>query len=595
MRGKSNPSYRFVLLGVLTGALLAPVGAAHAQLETSYTITLQTDLRYTVQEKTKKELIPRAEILRNPWLRGKTTRKVTLVPHGFSRNENLVKLKVSTEGRRIKGVAEVDLVMLGYNTELKNLPSMTQRRLMDPFRVEAHALYVDILGVGTKKLDFRLGQQVISWGTADQFNPTSNLNPIDLEDRLLFGERLATPMVRADFAINWTWTITAAWVPLFRPNLLPRTAPLGLASPDRIPIVEDAYRWQLSAERFVGERLLANGPTRVTEARLLLPDTDIKNSQAGIRIKGRVFKQDISLSYYYGRSKMPQPVFSKTYMNTEDNVIETRVDLAFPRMHVVGFDMAGQIPWASFLSKKVKSLKPVGWWFEAAAFFPQKMTMSLWQENFGLIQDGEYDYARINPDDPHRPTVVDDAPFLKWVVGFDYSFSKSWWANVQWVHGFPDEFGAGDWLSNLWAAQKGWAPTKFRTEEPDGGYLECTLQENVGECAHEWVRPRVSDYLVTGVDFKFYQEAMLLRLFFIMDLGGVYERYHNGEKRVSKWHHPFSKDGYSIMIFPQYTWSLGQGAEISAGALIMLGKQHTRFGDPAAGSSTVWTRAKFSF
>jgi len=33
VRGKSNPSYRFVLLGVLAGALLAPVGAAHAQLE----------------------------------------------------------------------------------------------------------------------------------------------------------------------------------------------------------------------------------------------------------------------------------------------------------------------------------------------------------------------------------------------------------------------------------------------------------------------------------------------------------------------------------------------------------------------------------
>jgi len=595
VRVNSKILYLSTSIGLILAVMIGFAHKAYAQLETSYSITLQTDLRYTVQEKKTKELIPRAEIQRNPWLRGKEYREITLIPHGFSRNENLVKFKAVAQGRRIKGVAEVDLVMLGYNTDLSNLPSMTQRNLMDPFRVEAHALYMDIIGLGSKKLDLRIGQQIITWGTGDQFNPTSNLNPLDLEDRLMFGERLATPMVRADYSFNWTWSITAAWIPIFRPNLLPRSASLGLASPDRIPIIEDAYRWQLSAERFVGERLIAHGPTRVNEARLLMPDTDIKNSQAGARIKGRVLKQDISLSYYYGRSKMPQPVYSKTYMNSDDNVIETRVDLAFPRMHVVGFDMAGQIPWASFLSKAIKSLKPVGWWFEAAVFFPQKMTMALYQENFGLIEDGEYDYSRIDPEDPHRPTVVDNTPFLKWVLGFDYSFSKSWWANVQWVHGFPDEFGAGDWLSNLWASQKGWAPTRFRTDEPAGGYLACMVRETVGECAHEWVRPRVSDYLVTGVDFKFYQESMLLRLFFIMDLGGVYERYFDGTQRVSKWHHPFSKEGHSFMLYPQYTWSLGQGAELSAGALIMLGKNHTRFGDPAAGSSTVWTRAKFAF
>ncbi len=586
-------------LAVIFGSVVFGfVRTAHAQLETTYSITLQTDLRYIVQEKTTRERIPRAEALRNPWLqeawRTGQLREITLIPHGFSRNENRVKFKAEARGRRVRGVADVDLVMLGYNTELTNLPSMTQRNMMDPFRIEAHALYVDILGLGTEKLDLRIGQQIVNWGTADQFNPTSNLNPLNLEDRLMFGDLLATPMVRADFAINLDWNITAAWVPIFRPNLLPRSASLGLASPDRIPIVEDHYRWQLSAERYVGE-ILTDGPTRVTEARLLLPDTDIKNSQVGVRIRGRVLKQDISFSYYYGRSKMPQPVFSKTFMNPDENIIQTRVDLAFPRMHVIGFDMAGQIPWARALRRAVRTLEPVGWWFEAGVFFPQRMTMALFQENFGIIEDGEYDYSRIDPENPRRPTVVDNTPFLKWVLGFDYTFSQNWWANVQWVHGFPDEFGAGDWLSNLWAAQQGWAPTRFRTDEPSAGYFACMSHETVGECAHEWVRPRISDYLVTGVDYKFYRDAMLLRLFFIIDMGGVHERYFDGTKRVSKWHHPFSKEGYSVMLYPQYTWSLGQGAELSAGGLIMLGRNHTRFGDPAAGSSMVWTRARFAF
>jgi hypothetical protein len=587
---------------VISAGMLLVLGMsrpARAQfMETNYTITLQSDIRYTVQEKTKLERIPGAEIGRNPWLRGETHRRVTLVPHGVSRNENLVKLKVSTEVKKLRGVAEVDLVWLGYARDMENLGDLTKRGTLDPFRIECHALYLDVTGFVFDKLDLRIGQQVINWGTADQFNPTSNMNPLDLEDRLLFGDRVALPMVRFDLAIAKSWRLTAAWSPIFRPHLLPTTAPLGLSSPDRIPVVSDADRHALIVQRKLGE-VAASGPTRVTEAAVIMPDHAIKNSQAGIRLRGRVGNQDISFSYYYGRSRMPQPVYTHAHLDTEKTIIDTKVNLYFPRMHVVGFDMGGQIPWLKSLKKKFKSLQPVGWWFEAAAFFPQKLNLAVYQSGFSMfgLEDGELDYGVFSIDG--RPTVVDDTPFLKWVVGFDYTFSKSWYANVQWIHGFPDEFGAGGWLADLWAKQNGYIVGKAYVDEPSLGILECL--NSIEQCAHEFVRPRLGDYLVSGVDFKFYKEQMMVRLFFILDLRGVYETYWKadsspaGGRRVRKWHHPFSAKGYSAMIYPKFAWSVGPGAEISAGGLIMLGKNYSKFGDPAAGSSMVWARGKFAF
>ena len=37
------------------------------------------------------------------------------------------------------------------------------------------------------------------WGTGDKFNPTNNLNTLDLSDPLLFGKALANNMIRADW------------------------------------------------------------------------------------------------------------------------------------------------------------------------------------------------------------------------------------------------------------------------------------------------------------------------------------------------------------------------------------------------------------
>ncbi len=580
---------------------------AWGQVETSWSVTLQSDLRYTVDEKTKMERIPDAEIMRNPYLRGKTQRRVVLIPRGFSRNENAGRFKFTAETDKLKGVAEIEFVWLGYSRDLTTLMGTTRREVVDPYRLEVHALYVDVPGFILKNLDLRIGQQVINWGSADQFNPTSNLSPLDLEDALQFGEHMAVPAIKLNYSFNMDWMATLAWVPIFKPYHFLSSAMLGLSSPDRTPMEDASMRWRFAVDRALGE-IFANGPTRVTETRVLLPPRTIDNSQVGFKLHGRVLNQDINLSYFYGRSGMPQPSLSRSFLKSEDDYIDVRVDLMYPRMHVVGFDAAGQIPWVKALSKRFPKLKPVGWWFEAAAFFPQRVTMAMYQSDFGLIPDGEYDYEDDGVPGGHRPVVVDTRPFVKWVLGFDYSFSNGWYANIQWVHGFPDEFGAGGWLSNLWAKNK---PRAVGRAVYDGDFnhdgqqdmdpFSCKLAGEYEKCIREYTRPRLGDYLVAGVDFKFKQETMLLRLFFILDMSGLYEEYWDGPAdgmsghRVTKWHHPFSAKGFSAVIFPQFTWAVAEGAELSAGAFLMLGKDYSKFGDPAAGGSVVWTKAKFTY
>ena len=103
----------------------------------------------------------------------------------------------------------------------------------------------------------------------------------------------------------------------------------------------------------------------------------------------------------------------------------------------------------------------------------------------------------------------------------------------------------------------------------------------------EILRPRLGDYLVLGVDIRFLSEKALLRLFTIWDLSGVWEdRWDDKAKKRQRTHHGlFSAKGFSAVIYPEFVYNFGNGLEMAAGALFMLGQEHTKFGDPATGGS----------
>ncbi len=74
-----------------------------------------------------------------------------------------------------------------------------------------------------ENLDFKIGRQIVVWGRADRINPTDNLSSRDYT--LLFPEdddqRRGNLMVRGGYALGDDYTLSALWLPEFRPNVLP--------------------------------------------------------------------------------------------------------------------------------------------------------------------------------------------------------------------------------------------------------------------------------------------------------------------------------------------------------------------------------------
>jgi hypothetical protein len=556
-------------------------GLARAEIDLQFSGRLQTDLRARITQKSIGQWYDRLELAR-----------------GISRNENIAKLRLEANAGRFFGVADLDFVWIGIQRDVEVFSDVLQREKVDSYRLEAHAIYAEVADLLTPGLDLRVGQQKVSWGKGDQFNPTNTINANDLEDQLLFGEQMANAMVRLDYAPGeGQWTVSAVLVPVFKPALLPETAMLGLADLSRLPFAEQQLRQRIHAEQALARDSFGY-PTQVSRASIVLPETRLDNMQAALRVAGTVAEQDIALSYYVGRSDMPQPFLNYSYISDDPRCasndptdcikgsIETEVSMFYPRMHVVGLNAAGQMNLLGWLSSKIR---PIGYRLEAALIFPQKSTIALLQEQILTQPAGEYDYEL---GDNVRPVTIPDTPFAKWVVGLDYTFSRHLYTNLQWVHGLVDEFGAGDFINEGWSVRSGGVAG-------DTPVALCAVidEERGRRCARELLRPRIGDYLVLGIDIKLLSDKLLGRLFMIFDLNGITEELWDpdADDRVRIHHSPFSAEGFSAVVFPEVTYNFGRGFELSGGALLKLGKSHTKFGDPAAGGSEVWTRARFSF
>lgn len=571
-------------------AILVVVCAAKgatAKVDLRWSGKLQSDIRFRI-----------GDVKSGDWYSQLT------LPAGVSRNENIFKLKLEVEAGRFLGVADVDLVWTGYSAAPESFNELFLREKIDPFRIEAHAAFIEIPNLFLDGLDLRIGQQVVAWGVGDQFNPTNTLNALDLEDPLLFGEQLGNMMVRVDYNPWGDWIVSGVLVPIFKPALLPPSAQLGPTDPTRLPFVDPAFKHRVQAEQALSKAL--GFPAVVSKLLPVLPETSVGNMQFAFRLAGVLGGQDVALSYYYGRTDIPQPWLNYSYTAPADGVCRsvdggseeclngiTKVEtfLGYPRMQMAGLNIAGEVDLFGWMSKKIKA---IGYRLELGVFFPQEATMILLQEelDYGGIKlpAGEYDYRLGGK----RPQVVEDRPFAKWTLGLDYTFNRNFYLNVQWVHGFPDEYGAGDFF------HEGFSTIRGDVTSRNAAYtLSCAMADKPAgmKCAREFMRPRLGDYLVLGSDIKLLNDSLLIRLFLIVDLTGIYEEsWDTGvDERVRKHHNPFSSEGFSMVIFPEITYNLGSGVELSSGALIKLGNSNTKFGDPAAGGSELWTRARFSF
>ena len=225
---------------------------------------------------------------------------------------------------------------------------------------------------------------------------------------------------------------------------------------------------------------------------------------------------------------------------------------------------------------------------------PQQTRIKITQDALDLAfpqPAGEYDYNNDGIPGGPRPIVLDDTPFLKWTLGLDYTFLKNLYINAQWVHGLADEFGAGDWIGHGVSVRQSTV-----TGTLENAAFSCALTRDGSKCAKEITRPRLGDFLVLGADFHFLRDAALARLFTILELNGYHESSYDGNtgKRVRIAHPFWTPEGFSAAIYPEFDYNFGNGFELGAGALFLLGKSYTKFADPASGGSLAFLRARYT-
>lgn len=411
----------------------------------------------------------------------------------FVRNETWANLRVDmAAGRHVLAVSDISLVFTGKRDAF-TIESLSDRESVDPFHIESDALFVTFRDL-LPGFDVSLGRMILPWGTGDMFNPTRKLNPLDLEDPIKFGESIANQMLVLEYAPGWEVEgeddtifgeafFQVAVVPVFRGAMLPESGLVAFSEPQ---LARDRFHSGVMAELFeLQEAFASRGGDLSYDVRVTPPDVHLRNVQVGARMGFSLLGLDLAFSYYRGFDDLPQPesVYAEDVTFTpgqspdlsvpsplaivrslcesgEDCLLGTsvhnRIRLSYPPIQQVGFDLTTSIPF----------LADMGLWAEVAVVFHDDLRLQVRTSDAIFPEVG----APLGISGTRRAVEVDGGVFVKAVVGVDHSPFPWWYVNVQYLHGFVDEFGS----------------------------------------AH------LDDYVVAGSDFKFFDDQLLLRLFAIV-------------------------------------------------------------------------------
>jgi hypothetical protein len=239
-------------------------------------------------------------------------------------------------------------------------------------RVYLKETYIDIF---SRKIDLRIGKQVILWGKADGFNPTGNLTPVDYSDILdTDNEEIGIFAVNTKFYLG-DWQIQGIFSPIFQASILPSVN----------------SRWQQDYPFFINyENTII--PARFFWKDAEMPANKFKNSQFAFRLSKNFSCMDFSLSYYNGLNDIP--IISSKIEHIINDTVNIAISQCYYKHQVVGVDFS----WV--LGKYV--IKG-----EGAAFFPSG--------------------------------VNENKPYFQYVLGFDRTFNdaiydKNLFVIVQWIH-----------------------------------------------------------------------------------------------------------------------------------------------------------------
>lgn len=367
-----------------------------------------------------------------------------------------------------------------------NTSDLVDKDKVSPLSLDFREAYVDLYGFLFDNLDLRIGRQRIAWGTADKLNPTDNLNPDDLEDIWDFGRHLGSDGLKASYYLE-DYTFTAVFIPLFTPAVLPRGDWASALSP--------------SME-------LPSGLTvRNSTDTIIMPENNLKESCiSGVKISKKFFGYDFSLSYVYGRDDLPLAKKVTFTPTSTPGKVDIASELIYPRMHIAGIDMAGAIG-------------DVGVWAETAIFYPEKVKTTT-------------DLSALGMGIPES-IALDDKPYVKYVLGADYTFKNGIYINGQYLHGF----------------------------------------------IHERGEDNLEDYFMFGLEWKLLDEKLKITPI----SGGVEIKDFRD-----------IENNYAFILSPEITYRPVDNAEITLGTRFIDGKNTTTFGR-VKDNDEMYFKAKYSF
>ena len=315
-------------------------------------------------------------------------------------NENRLTLEFD---KRITGnskfYSEVWIRNIGL-PDINSSSDLYNKGIVDPYNLEIREANIQLYGFLFKNLDIKIGRQIIVWGKADKINPTSNLNPPDMEDVLDFGRRRGSDAINLNYYLNNDFSLQGVYVPFFQPANLPVGIFANALNPDMT---------------------LPDGMTlKGFSDTLLLPKFNLKESSvAGFRFKGYTKGIDFTLSYIWGYDGLPVTTRNTFIPVDLSGGVDIKSQLSFMRTHIAGADFA-------------TGIAGIGLWGEAALFIPgEKVIMTT-------------DLSAFYPSSPVPVTVdsvIVDKPYIKFIVGGDYNFRDGSYINLQYLHGFFHEKG----------------------------------------------------------------------------------------------------------------------------------------------------------
>uniref|UniRef100_A0A7C4Y4Y2 DUF1302 family protein n=1 Tax=candidate division WOR-3 bacterium TaxID=2052148 RepID=A0A7C4Y4Y2_UNCW3 len=269
--------------------------------------------------------------------------------------------------------------------DFSNLYELSQKEKFS-FIPEFVESYITLGGFPFDFMDITLGKQRTSWGTAYIFNPTDNIDPIDLEDIWDFGRRIASFSFKLKMFLGGT-SIQTVFLPFFTPGRLPEEKILNVLYPELSQIQDK-------------------------ELVLKIPERNIKNSIFGLKLKRNILKTDISLSYVYGRSSLPFPDTIRILFPD----IKMIANFVYPEMNIIGIDFA-------------TSIDRFGLWGEFGYFIPESLVLTTIR---GVVKSD---------------STILSSPYYKYVLGADFRQDDRFYILLQYIYGFPDD--AGDVMNDF--------------------------------------------------------------------------------------------------------------------------------------------------